>query len=294
MIVKIRMKKIEKNIGIILALTAGVCFGLSNTFAGLAYSGGATPFTMSATRFFLPSLILTIIILAQGNAIFLPTRASVIAVLLGVVTILYTIALLEAFQLILVPIAVLIFYLFPIFTGIILKLLGWGQFNMTKAVCAVVAFSGLGLTLMVQIENIEGTGIILAALAALGLALVSVVSQRLIKDEDPRQATLYMAASALMVMVVLVVIEGSLPLPSNITGWVGFSLSNIMYAAAMISFFYAISISGAGTTTFLTNIEPLVVVGTAFLFLDQSLTIVQLFGVLVVVLALIFYARTEA
>ena len=288
------MKKLKKNIGIILALTAGVCFGLSNTFAGLAYSGGATPFTMSATRFFLPSLILTIIILAQGNAIFLPTRASVIAVLLGVVTILYTIALLEAFQLILVPIAVLIFYLFPIFTGIILKLLGWGQFNMTKAVCAVVAFSGLGLTLMVQIENIEGTGIILAALAALGLALVSVVSQRLIKDEDPRQATLYMAASALMVMVVLVVIEGSLPLPSNITGWVGFSLSNIMYAAAMISFFYAISISGAGTTTFLTNIEPLVVVGTAFLFLDQSLTIVQLFGVLVVVLALIFYARTEA
>ena len=294
MIVKIRMKKIEKNIGIILALTAGVCFGLSNTFAGLAYSGGATPFTMSATRFFLPSLILTIIILAQGNAIFLPTRAGVIALLLGVVTILYTIALLEAFQLILVPIAVLIFYLFPIFTGIILKLLGWGQFNMTKAVCAVVAFSGLGLTLMVQIENIEGTGIILAAIAALGLALVSVVSQRLIKDEDPRQATLYMAASALMVMVVLVVIEGSLPLPSNITGWVGFSLSNIMYAAAMISFFYAISISGAGTTTFLTNIEPLVVVGTAFLFLDQSLTIVQLFGVLVVVLALIFYARTEA
>ena len=288
------MKKIEKNIGIILALTAGVCFGLSNTFAGLAYSGGATPFTMSATRFFLPSLILTIIILAQGNAIFLPTRAGVIALLLGVVTILYTIALLEAFQLILVPIAVLIFYLFPIFTGIILKLLGWGQFNMTKAICAVVAFSGLGLTLMVQIENMEGTGIILAALAALGLALVSVVSQRLIKDEDPRQATLYMAASALMVMVVLVVIEGSLPLPSNITGWVGFSLSNIMYAAAMISFFYAISISGAGTTTFLTNIEPLVVVGTAFLFLDQSLTIVQLFGVLVVVLALIFYARTEA
>ena len=264
------MKKIEKNIGIILALTAGVCFGLSNTFAGLAYSGGATPFTMSATRFFLPSLILTIIILAQGNAIFLPTRAGVIALLLGVVTILYTIALLEAFQLIIVPIAVLIFYLFPIFTGIILKLLGWGQFNMTQAVCAVVAFSGLGLTLMVQIENIEGTGIILAAIAALGLALVSVVSQRLIKDEDPRQATLYMAASALMVMVVLVVIEGSLPLPSNITGWVGFSLSNIMYAAAMISFFYAISISGAGTTTFLTNIEPLVVVGTAFLFLDQS------------------------
>ena len=147
---------------------------------------------------------------------------------------------------------------------------------------------------MVQIENIEGTGIILAAIAALGLALVSVVSQRLIKDEDPRQATLYMAASALMVMEVLVVIEGSLPLPSNITGWVGFSLSNIMYAAAMISFFYAISISGAGTTTFLSNLEPLVVVGAAFLFLNQSLTIVQLFGVLVVVLALIFYARTEA
>ena len=116
------MKKIEKNIGIILALIAAVCFGLSNTFAGLAYSGGATPFTMSATRFFLPSLILIIIILAQRAPIFLPTKSGLIAALLGVITILYTIALLEAVQLLLVPIAVLIFYLFPIFTGIILKL----------------------------------------------------------------------------------------------------------------------------------------------------------------------------
>ena len=294
MIVKIRMKKIEKNIGIILALIAAVCFGLSNTFAGLAYTGGATPFTMSATRFFLPSLILIIIILAQRAPIFLPTRAGVIALLLGVVTILYTIALLEAVQLLLVPIAVLIFYLFPIFTGIILKLAGWGQFNMAKALATLVAFGGLALTLLVEIEKVEKIGVALAALAALGLAIVSAVSQRLIKDEDPRQATLYMAVTALMVMVILVIIEGSLPLPSNITGWVGFSLSNIMYAAAMISFFYAISISGAGTTTFLSNLEPLVVVGAAFLFLNQSLTIVQLFGVLVVVLALIFYARTEA
>ena len=293
MIVEIRMKKMGNNTGIILALVAAVCFGLSNTFAGLAYSGGATPFTMSATRFFLPSLILIIIILAQRAPVFLPTKSGIIAALLGIVTILYTIALLEAVQLLLVPIAVLVFYLFPIFTGIILKLLGWGQFNMAKAAATLVAFGGLALTLLVEIEKVEKIGVGLAALAALGLAIVSVVSQRLIKNEDPRQATFYMAATALLVMIILVIIEGSLPLPSNIIGWVGFSLSNITYAAAMISFFYAISISGAGATTFLSNLEPLVVVGAAFLFLNQTLTVIQLFGVLVVVLALIFYARTE-
>ncbi len=118
--------------GVCIALISAVCFALSNTFAVLAYNGGSTPFTLSATRFFLPSLILLILLVLNGTPIILPKKSGSIAMLLGVVTILYTLALLTAIERLPVPIAILIFYLFPIFTGVILTLTGWGTFNSAK------------------------------------------------------------------------------------------------------------------------------------------------------------------
>ena len=279
--------------GVRIALISAVCFALSNVFAGLAYTGGSTPLTLSATRFFLPAVILLILLWAQKNALVMPRRPGGIAIILGVVTILYTLALLTSIERLPVPIAILIFYLFPIFTGVILTLTGWGKFNTTKIIGALIAFAGLALTLGVSFEQLDGLGMVLAGLAAVGLATVSSVSSRLIKDEDPRQATLYMAGTALLVMIFVMLIRNEFDLPVNTDGWIGFILSNIFYAAAMIGFFYAISMTGAGATTFFSNLEPLVVTGAAFLFLGQTLLPLQLLGVLIVVGALIFYARSD-
>ena len=61
----------------------------------------------------------------------------------------------------------------------------------------------------------------------------------------------------------------------------------------MIGFFYAIALIGAGASTFFSNLEPLIVAGTSFLLLGQALLPLQFVGVLVVVSALIFYARAD-
>ena len=273
---------------------SAVCFALSNTFAGLAYQGGATPFTISATRFFLPAVILLIILVVQNQPILMERKHGMGAGILGVITIIYTLALLTSIELLPVPIAILIFYLFPIFTGMILAATGWGTFNRTKILSTLVAFLGLALTLGVQFKELNTIGMILAAVAAVGLATVSAVSGRLIGGADPRQATLYMAITALITMLIIVGIRGNLEMPENATGWTGFCISNMFYAAAMIGFFYAISMAGAGATTFFSNLEPLVVTAAAFLLLNQSMLPLQLFGICIVVGALIFYARTDA
>ena len=59
----------------------------------------------------------------------------------------------------------------------------------------------------------------------------------------------------------------------------------------MIAFFTAISIIGAGETTFFNNIEPIMAVGAGFLFLNQNLTILQYTGILIVILALLYYGK---
>ena len=282
----------EYKTGVSMALISAVCFALSNTLAGLAYTGGMTPVTLSATRFFLPTVILLTLLSLQGTPIIMSKKSGYIAVILGVITIIYNLALLIAIERLPVPIAILIFFLFPIITGVTLTLTGVETFTITKIIGAILALFGLALVLGVSIHELDGLGIFLASIAAIGLATVSILSHYLIRGEDPRQATLYMAASALTVMTVAMTIRGELDLPTNTNGWIGFLMSNILYAAGMITYFYAISLAGAAATTFFVNLEPLVVTGAAFLFLGQSLLPLQLLGVGIVVGALIFYARS--
>ena len=53
------------------------------------------------------------------------------------------------------------------------------------------------------------------------------------------------------------------------------------------------AVAGAGATTFFSNLEPLVVTGASLVLLGQMLLPLQMLGVLVVVGALIFYARSD-
>ena len=132
----------EYKTGVVVALLSAVCFALSHIFAGLAYTGGVTPITLSATRFFLPTIILFILLSLQGAPIIMSKKSGQIAVIMGVITIIYNIALLVAIERLPVPIAILIFFLFPIFTGFSLNLTGAEAFTITKFIGTVVALIG--------------------------------------------------------------------------------------------------------------------------------------------------------
>ena len=103
----------EYKTGVVVALLSAVCFALSNTFAGLAYTGGVTPTTLCATRFFLPTVLLLFLLPLQGKPIVMAKTPGIIAILLGIITIAYNLAILTAIDRLPVPIAILIFFLFP-------------------------------------------------------------------------------------------------------------------------------------------------------------------------------------
>ena len=88
-------------------------------------------------------LLLLIILFMQKQPLIMAWRHGLGASILGVVTIIYTLALLTAINLLPIPIAILIFYLFPIFTGIILAVTGWDAFGRAKIIGALIAFLGL-------------------------------------------------------------------------------------------------------------------------------------------------------
>ncbi len=89
----------QRLVGIFLALVSAVFFAVSNTLAGVAYKGGSNPFTLSATRFILPAILLFFILLLSGKTVVLHRRVAGVAASLGLISVVYTFALLKAIEL---------------------------------------------------------------------------------------------------------------------------------------------------------------------------------------------------
>lgn len=280
-------------IGIALALVSAVFFALANTLAGVAYQGGSNPFTLSATRFILPVLLLFAVLRLGGASVALDRRSAAIAALLGVLSVTYTFALLKAIELLPVSIAILIFYLFPVLTAFMLAASGAARLTAKTLISAAVVFLGLSLALAVRFGELDTLGMVAGLISAVGFAVVCFTSNRLVQNCDSRVVTLYLSAAATAAMLVASVFVGDLRLPVTANGWWGFMLSHVLYAAAIIGFYRSIAMVGAGAATFFLNLEPIVVIGTGYLVLGQTISSWQIVGVAIVVAALVYASQPE-
>jgi drug/metabolite transporter (DMT)-like permease len=195
--------------------------------------------------------------------------------------------LLRSFSSLPFALAVLIFYLFPLIAAVIVAGLGWERFAWKTGAAIVLALAGLALALNVRGSSLDIVGMALAFLAAVGLAIVIVISSRVFGKGDARPLTLYMAAAASVVLLILCAASGDLALPRTASGWIGFAASAAFYGFAMIAFFIAISIIGPVRTSLLSYADAVISAGLGVVLLGQALTLVQVAGIAIVVLALI-------
>jgi drug/metabolite transporter (DMT)-like permease len=274
-------------VGITVALAAAAAFALANTSANVAYHGGSNPLTVAATRFLVPAAALIVWLRASGTSLALPKREGLVAVSLGVVTAFYTWALLRSFGSIPFALAVLILYLFPIMAAVIVAGLGWEKFAWRTGGAIVLAFAGLALALDVRGSHLNIEGVALAFFAAIGLAVVVVVSSRAFGKGDARPVTLYMAAVASVLLLILCAASGDFALPQTVSGCIGFAAAAALYGFAMIAFFIAISMIGPVRTSLLSYADAVISAGLGVVVLGQALTMVQTAGIALVILALI-------
>ena len=285
--------KSQRLVGIFLALVSAVFFAVANTLAGVAYQGGSNPFTMSATRFILPALLLFFILMGSGKTVVLGRRPALIAAFLGIVSVVYTFALLMAIELLPVTIAILIFYLFPILTAFILAAFGAGRLTAKMLLSTFIVFFGLSLALAVQFGELNVVGMLAGLVSAFGFAIVCSVSNRLMYDQDSLLVTFYLSVAATVTMIVVSFFAPNLQFPVTTAGWTGLIFSHVLQACAIIGFYRSIAMVGAGAATFFLNLEPIVVIGAGYVFLGQMISSWQMAGVAIVVGALIYASQPE-
>ena len=194
--------------GYAIVITSAVAFACNNAFAVLAFNGGATPLTTVTVRNVIALAVLALLLKASRGRIALPRRERWTAMGIGVLTGGVAFCLMSAFDLIAVGLAVLIFYLYPIITG--LGAWATGQEKLGRGLIAglVGGFAGLALALEFAGADGSGPGLALAAAAALFMATVVLVSARVLDSGNSRAVTVHMHISASVIFIALSLATG--------------------------------------------------------------------------------------
>lgn len=272
-------------IGYIIVIIAALAFAGNNAFAVLSYEGGTTPLTLITVRNIFTLIALAVLMKIAGRAIPLPRRERNAALGLGVLNATMAFCLMSAFDHIAVGLAVLIFYLYPVFTGLGAWLMRQETLNRGILIGLIGSFAGLALALGDTGATASTLGMVLAGGAALLMTGVILLSARVLQTDNARSVTLHMHISGGLMFVVISIIAGDFSLPDNTRGWVGLVAVPVFYTIAVATFFAGIAWIGGVRTSLVMNLEPVASIALGFILLGQVLSERQLVGAAIVIAA---------
>ena len=138
-----------------------------------------------------------------------------------------------------------------------------------------------------------GVGVGFAIGAALSFALMLHLTVRWLNDVDGRVRTLLTMSVAALIIVVVGAASGNFELPQAPIGWLGLTLLCVFYSAAFTSLFIVLPRIDAVNNAMVLNSEPIMVLGLAWVVLDQAVAPRQILGVFVVVGAIVYLSSAR-
>jgi drug/metabolite transporter (DMT)-like permease len=97
--------------------------------------------------------------------------------------------------------------------------------------------------------------------------------------------------NALGLLLILPMMPGKLALPAASTGTIALGLATVFYLVAILSQFEALARLPAARAAFLLNLEPVVSILLAQLVLNETLSKIQLSGIILVIAVVILSLR---
>ena len=286
----------QRRYGLGLAVIAGaaVFFSLITTFSKLAYKGGATPLALTWIRFAAFVAVIGVFQLARGAPFRLPRRNMVATLPMAVGMMMMSVGYLSSVVYIKVSLAVVLLYSFPLMVGILAAVSGRERIRPIKALALVVAFGGLILAVGLDAGSLDWRGVTLALVAALGVAGTLTFGGPYLEGVDTFTVNVWTNVWMLIAMTLYLPLFGGAALPVGIEGWIGLWGATFCYILGFVLLFAAMKVLPPSQTAVMMNIEPLCSITAATLFLGETFSVPQAFGIAIMLAALCFSALRGA
>ena len=280
---------IKPYLGIVFALITACGLGAITTQAKLFYADGGNALTLMLVRFVASTLVFGLFLLLRRTSLKVEPRQRLPLSLLGMVWSGAMICYLLAVETISVSLAVLIFYLYPLLVLAYSVVCGQLKVTATLLTFFCAAFAGLYLALSGGTITINPAGILLAVLASCGAAFTFVSGARIAPTMSPLLLSFWVNAAGLL--MILPLMRDKLVLPATSAATLALGLATIFYLAAILSQFEALARLPAARAAFLLNLEPVVSILLASMVLNETLSLIQVSGVVMVIAVVILSIR---
>jgi len=277
--------------GSILVLVSAVSFGLMPIFARLAYGNGVGVQELLFVRFVLAFLLMGVFLRLTGR-VSIPLRNHLLVLLaLGgigyfVQSTLYFTALLH----LPVSVAALVLNTYPAFVTAGSLALGWEKFSVSVALSLLLALVGLALVAN-PILNVAVVGILFALGASITYTAYILVSSRVLNRLSGEIGSFYIMGAASLSFGISGLVKGGLHFAWNFEAWIWvLMISLICTFLAVTVFFQGLKLVGPSRTSIVSTAELVTSVLAASVIFNEFLSITQLIGGLLILLAMIFAA----
>lgn len=272
-----------------MVLVSATTFGTLAIFAKLGYAAGLTPEQLLAYRFTLAAVGMLALALAVGQNP-LRVKRSRLLVLLGMGAFVYTAQSLTYFlalRSLPASLVVLIAYIYPSLVVVTGWLFFRRRISALHGAALVASFAGVAML-------IGGTSFVASWALALAIASPIVYTGYILVGERVMDSVPAVAASAVIMTGAaimfcgLAVLAGQLSLPRSAAGWavaVGIAIVPTMLAISL--FLASLPRVGAARASLLSTWEPVVTVLLAVAFLGDRLSLLQVAGGALVLLAVV-------
>ena len=290
---------LSTRLGAVCAVGAAFFLSGNNAAVTVYYDDGGSVAAMMFLRYVFYVIAVGLALQAGGFSLRLAEGAHGRVAVIGVFYVAGMLALLTAFTLIPVGLAVLVLYTFPIATTLIDALLRRRFPGTLFLLCLVVALAGLALALEIHDRAYDPLGIAAASFAALGFAATFVLSERWFAAMPAMKLSFHISIPGLVVVTLIYIgyllsmnapgmpawTLGLPPLGSYGSYAAGLALA--YYAIAVLMMFRAIQEAGGPATAMIMNLEPVFTFALVFVFLSAPITWANLAGGAVVIAAVL-------
>ena len=280
--------------GTLAGLTAGAGYGSALALSRLTYEHGSTPAALSLLRYVALSVVLGAWLAATRRFRRLRLRLLGAMLLLGVFSYMITFFNLTSIVYIPVSLTTIVFYTHPALVVLLMAAVMRIRVNSVELAAVAAAFCGLFIALEVSFTSLHPLGLGLAGASAVTVAVMYVVSNRLLDSTDFIEVTFYMALSAAALSALTLVPEGGLAMPRSFAGGALVLLVTVLFMIAITTMFLSIELLGSVPTSMLTNVEPLTAIAVAVAVLGEPLPVAVGFGAFLVVSAILLMQTSRA
>ena len=267
-------------------LGAGLSYSAADVLSKVVFASGMDVLSLIAVRGILVTIGFWLWLRAVPPRMPHSPRARAISIGLGLLFAGNIFGLMYAIRVLPLSIAILVYFTYPLLTGIVSATIGLERIGWRSFAIALTAFGGLALMLNAQPGILSVLGLIAAFLASLSRVIGLVVTRAALNGTDARLTTWYSLAPSSVVFAVALLMRGSVHLPLTSAGWAGFFGMGLATTFATLWIYVSTARIGAFRTALAMNLEPVLSSLLSFALLGEAVTSLQLLGGAVMVAAL--------